>query len=84
MPVPVSLRYDRVGIRHDSLFVYRDVYRLATQPVIHEVTAILAAYGVDTTGVDVARVRAVTGNIPRRGAVVPLAGLAPSREGRPR
>jgi murein L,D-transpeptidase YcbB/YkuD len=78
VPIPISLRYDRVEIRAESLYVYRDVYGLATQPVLREILDLLAAHGVDTADVDLARVRGMTRAIPRRGAALPLSELGAS------
>ena len=75
-PVPITLRYDRVEIRDDSLFVYRDVYGLATRSAAREVEERLVAHGVDSTAIDTARVRAITRSIPRAGNAIPLSGLA--------
>lgn len=74
-PVPVTLRYDRVEIRDDSLFVYRDVYGLATRPAAREVEERLVAHGLDSATIDTARVRAITRRIPRGGSAIPLSNL---------
>lgn len=75
VPVPVTLRYDRVEIRDDSLFVYRDVYGLTTGAVAREIMERLARYGIDTTAIDTARVGKLTRNISRRGNAVPVADV---------
>jgi murein L,D-transpeptidase YcbB/YkuD len=75
-PVPITLRYDRVEIRGDSLFVYRDVYGLATRPVAREIEERLLAHGLDSAGIDTARVRALARRIPRGGSAVALSDLA--------
>jgi hypothetical protein len=66
-PVPITLRYDRVELRDDSLFVYRDVYGLTTSSAMRQVIETLAGLGVDTMMVDTARLRALTRNVARRG-----------------
>lgn len=73
IPVPITLRYDRVEVRDDSLFVYRDVYGLTTGSAVRDIMETLAAHDIDTTSVDPARVRALGRNIPRRGNAIPLA-----------
>jgi len=81
--VPIALRYDRVEVHDDSLFVYRDVYGLTTTSPVRDIMETLAAHGIDTTAVDTARVRTLSRNIPRRGNAVPLTewrgGLRPTR-----
>jgi len=74
-PVPINLRYDRVEIHDDSLFVYRDVYGLTTRAVTADILERLAAYGIDTSAVDTVRVRRIARNIPRRGSVTAIADL---------
>jgi murein L,D-transpeptidase YcbB/YkuD len=75
IPVPVTLRYDPVEIRDDSVFVYRDVYGLATRPLAREVIERLATLGVDTMQLDTARVRRLTRNVPRAGNGLSLSEL---------
>ncbi len=76
--VPITLRYDRVELRDDSVFVYRDVYGLTTRPAMREVIELLAAHGIDTTAIDTARVRSLTRNVPQRGSAAPLSALESS------
>jgi murein L,D-transpeptidase YcbB/YkuD len=75
MPVPISIRYDRVEIRADSLFIYRDVYGLSTRPVVRDVMELLAMRGIDTVDVDTMRVRMLTRSIARRGNAAALSDL---------
>jgi murein L,D-transpeptidase YcbB/YkuD len=75
IPVPISLRYDRVEIHDDSLFVYRDVYGLTTRAVTAEIMERLASYGIDTSAVDTTRLRQLARNIPRRGNVAAVSDL---------
>lgn len=75
IPVPITLRYDRVEVRGDSLFVYRDVYGLTIGSVLRDIVETLAGHGVDTTSIDTASVRSLARNIPRRGNAIPLSKL---------
>lgn len=75
VPVPITLRYDRVEIRADSLFIYRDVYGLSTRPIARDVMELLAMRGIDTIDVDTARVRTLTRTIARRGNAAALSDL---------
>lgn len=74
-PVPIVLRYETVEIRHDSVFVYRDIYKLERVGAAVAVGEKLVEYGVDAASIDTARVRAITRSIPRRGRGVPIAQL---------
>ena len=66
-PVPVELRYDLVEMRGPRIYVYRDIYGLATHSLRDDVYAALAAHAIDTTQVDQARVRAFVRNVQRGG-----------------
>ena len=66
---------DRVELRGDSIFVYRDVYGLATRSAARELMELLSADGIDTTRIDTTRVRALIRNVPRRGAAAPISAL---------
>jgi len=75
VPVPITLRYERVEVRGDSLFIYRDVYGLSTRPVVRDVMELLAMRGIDTVDVDTVRVRMLTRSIARRGNAAALSDL---------
>jgi hypothetical protein len=51
-PVPLRVRYDLVELRRDSLWLYPDIYRRSTKPLLDESLAAIARAGRDTTGVD--------------------------------
>jgi hypothetical protein len=74
-PAPIVLRYETVEIRNDSVFVYRDIYKLERVGPTVAVREKLVEYGVDAASIDTARVRAITRSIPRRGRGVPIAQL---------
>lgn len=74
-PVPLELRYDLVELRAGRLSVYRDVYHLATRPLVADVFAVLAAHAVDTTTIDANRVRAFVQHIAPRGSTMLLDSL---------
>lgn len=78
IPVSIELRYDRAEVRNDSLFLYRDIYRLATDPLYDDVVTALVARGVDRANIDTAVVRSVTRNVQRHGTSVPLTRLVRS------
>ena len=66
-PVPISIRYDLVEVRDRSVWVYRDVYELATRSLRGDVYFALASIGVDTLRVDAQRVRDLVRRVPREG-----------------
>ena len=51
-PVPLEIRYDLAEVREGRVFVYRDVYSLATRPLRAELFTALVQHGVDTSRVD--------------------------------
>lgn len=75
LPIPITLRYDRVEIRRDSVFVYRDVYGLATRSVVSEMKDALVGSGIDTTSVDTLRIRSLFRSPPKAGRGERLSAL---------
>lgn len=75
IPVPIELRYDRVEVRSDSLFAYRDIYGLATHPLYDDVVTAIMARGVDRADIDTVAVRTVVRRVQQHGNSVPLARL---------
>jgi murein L,D-transpeptidase YcbB/YkuD len=74
-PIPIALRYERVEVRADTAFVYRDVYGIATHSLASEIARVLAIRGLDTTRLDAARIRRLTSRVPARGRGMPLRDL---------
>jgi murein L,D-transpeptidase YcbB/YkuD len=66
-PVPVEMRYDLVEARDGRIYVYRDIYGLATRSLRDEIYAALGMRAIDTTRIDAIRVRALTRSVPRTG-----------------
>lgn len=82
-PVPVEIRYDLVEVLDGWLSVYRNIYGLAAHPLRDQVYDALAAYGIDASHVDSARVRALVRRVPAEGRSILLdslvrGGLAPN------
>jgi murein L,D-transpeptidase YcbB/YkuD len=78
-PVPVTLRYEVVEVRRDTLWVYPDVYGLG-RATPGGARRVLAAAGVDTVRADrAALARAVAAGV-RTTTGVALADLAPEEE----
>lgn len=75
VPVPLSLRYDLVETRAESVHVYPDVYRLASGGLRAEVYANLARAGLDTLRLDDARVRRLVARLPRAGRAAAIETL---------
>jgi len=73
--VPISLRYDRVEMRGDTVVVYRDVYGIATRSIAAQLDSAFAARGIDTASVDRNRIRSFTRSIARRGNSALVASL---------
>jgi hypothetical protein len=74
-PLPIDVRYELVEVRGGRVFVYRDIYALATRPLGDEVFAALVARGVDSAAVDSARVHALVRRVGRAGNSTPLDSL---------
>lgn len=75
-PVPLDIRYDVAELRHDSLWLYPDVYRLVRGRLAERALAVLAEAGFDTTAVDRARLSAAAREATRRATGVALEELA--------
>jgi len=73
--VPVEIRYDLVEVVGARVYVYRDIYGLATRSLRDETYAVLAADAIDTLTLDVNRVRALTRNVPRAGRSIAIDSL---------
>lgn len=73
--VPLAIRYDLAELRRDTVWVYRDIYRLARRSLRAELLATLAGAGVDTTSLDRAKVRALITRVTARGSAMPLRDL---------
>jgi murein L,D-transpeptidase YcbB/YkuD len=74
-PVPIEVRYDLAEVRDGLVFVYRDVYGLATRPLRDEVYVALAERGIDTTRVDSSRVRSLVRRVAPRGSSVTIESI---------
>jgi murein L,D-transpeptidase YcbB/YkuD len=55
--IPIDVKYELAEIRDGRVFVYRDVYRLATRPIDEDVLTLLERRGIDLAMVDSARIR---------------------------
>ena len=75
VPVPLSLRYDLVQTRADSVHVYPDIYGLASAGLRAEVYGTLARAAFDTTRLDDARVRQLVTRLPRNGRAAAIETL---------
>jgi hypothetical protein len=51
------VRYELAEYRDGRVFVYRDIYHLATRPIADDVFILLEARGIDPAIVDSARIR---------------------------
>jgi murein L,D-transpeptidase YcbB/YkuD len=74
-PVPLEIRYDLVEVRGTRVYVYRDIYGLATRSMRNEVYLALATQSVDTMRVDDRAVQALLRSIPRSGRSTSLDSL---------
>ena len=75
VPVTVEIRYDLVEVRAGRVFVYRDIYGLATRSLRDEITTVLAEHGFDTTRVNEAHLRAFARTPPSRWRSIALDSL---------
>lgn len=66
-PVALEIRYDRDEVRSGRIAAYRDVYGLSRTSFTEEALRALGLAGVDTTRVDVERLRALGRRIGPRG-----------------
>lgn len=78
-PVALDMRYDRVVIRSDSIFIYQDIYRLATRSLRDEVTAVLGARLTDGA-LNPAALDAFTARVPPAGKAAAIADLVDVRK----
>lgn len=77
-PVPFSIAYDLAEVRGDTLFVYPDVYRVATRAAIRaQALAALARAEYDTTAIDDAVLRRVLARGARQRQAVWVDSLIP-------
>jgi murein L,D-transpeptidase YcbB/YkuD len=74
-PVPVELRYDLVEVIGRRVYVYRDIYGLATRSLRDETYAVLAAQSIDTLTLDPSRVRRFVRSVPRAGRSIAIDSL---------
>jgi len=72
--VGLDMRYDRVVVRSDSIFIYQDIYKLSARSLRDEVVAVLDARGPDVS-VNVAAVDAFTSRVPAAGKGIAIREL---------
>ncbi|MCR4341124.1 MAG: L,D-transpeptidase [Gemmatimonadaceae bacterium] len=76
-PVPLEIRYDLVEVRGDSLFVYRDIYRLARgRTLAAAVSAAAAALGIEPGLIRTPPLRDAVRRSARGTAAVALSALS--------
>ena len=78
-PVSLDLRYDRVVVRSDSIFIYQDVYKLAARSLRDEVVSVLNARVPDGS-VNGAAVDAFIARVPAAGKGTSISELMDVRE----
>jgi murein L,D-transpeptidase YcbB/YkuD len=65
--IPVEVTYELAEIRDGRVFVYRDIYHLATRPIADDVFTLLERRGVDAAVVDSARVQDLVRRVRQTG-----------------
>lgn len=71
-PIPLAIRYDLAEVRHDSLYLYPDMYRLAGAAHASSARSALARAGVDTAFVRAAALARAARQARRAAVAIPL------------